>query len=81
MIDTKTANLLSQWFNNQLSAHSDDLADEMKGAEDGMVRATATVTFRRITGTKYQIKCKFKIPRESIETEDSFDLQLQLPGM
>lgn len=81
MIDEKTANLLSQWFSNQLLSHSEDIADEMKGAEDGQVKANASVTFRRIAGNKYQIKCKFKIPRESIETEDSFDMQLQLPGM
>jgi hypothetical protein len=81
MIDGKTAEMIGTWLSNQLQAHADDLTDELKGSEDGTLKVAATVAFRRIAGTKYGLKCKFSIPRQSIVTEDAFDLQLNLPGM
>jgi hypothetical protein len=81
MIDQKTAEMIGTWLSNQLQAHSEDLSDELKGSEDGTLKVAATVAFKRIAGTKYGLKCKFSIPRQSIVTEDTFDLQLSLPGM
>jgi hypothetical protein len=81
MIDPKTADMIGTWLSNQLQAHADDLSDELKGSEDGTLKVAASIGFRRIAGTKYGMKCKFSIPRQSIVTEDSFDLQLNLPGM
>ena len=81
MIDSKTADMIGTWLSNQLQAHAEDLSDELKGSDDGTLKAAAAISFRRIAGTKYGMKCKFSIPRQSIVAEDSFDLQLNLPGM
>jgi hypothetical protein len=81
MIDGKTADMIGTWLSNQLQSHSDDLSDELKGSEDGTLKVAASIAFRRIAGTKYGMRCKFSIPRQSIVTEDVFDLQLNLPGM
>jgi hypothetical protein len=81
MIDKATADMIGMWLSNQLQSHADDLSDELKGSEDGTLKAAASISFKRIAGTKYGLKCKFSIPRQSIVTEDSFDLQLNLPGM
>jgi len=81
MIDSKTADMIGQWLSNQLQSHSEDLSDELKGSEDGTLKVAASIGFRRIAGSKYGMKCKFSIPRQSIVAEDSFDLQLNLPGM
>jgi len=78
MIDSKTADMIGQWLSNQLQAHSEDLSDELKGSEDGTLKVAASIAFKRIAGTKYGMKCKFSIPRQSIVTEDVFDLQLPL---
>jgi hypothetical protein len=81
MIDGKTAEMIGTWLSNQLQAHSEDLSDELNGSEDGTLKVAATVAFRRIAGSKYGMKCKFSIPRQSIVTEDVFDIQMNLPGM
>ena len=79
MFNAATAKMLGTWLENQLSTHEEDIAGEMRTSEDGRVRVTATISWRRITGDKAQIKARFKVPRESIEVEDVFDTQLQLP--
>ena len=81
MIVSSQADMIGQWLSNQLQAHSEDLSDELKGSEDGTLKVAAAISFKRIAGTKYGLKCKFSIPRQSIVTEASFDLQLTLPGM
>lgn len=81
MIETAQAHMLGIWLENQPLSHAEDLSDELKGSEDGIVKVSATIAFRRVSGSKFQIKCKFKIPRDSIEVEDVFDAQMTIPGM
>jgi hypothetical protein len=52
------------------------------GSEDGTLKVAAAIQFRRIgQSDKFSLRCKFSIPRQSIVTEDTFDLQIKLPGM
>jgi hypothetical protein len=81
MIDGKTADMIGTWLSNQLKAHSEDLSDELKGSEDGTLKVAASIAFKRIAGSKYGMKCKFSIPRQSITDESVFDIQMNLPGM
>ena len=81
MIEKATADMIGQWLSNQIQSHNEDLADELKGSEDGTLKVSAQIAFKQIGGNKYGLKCKFRIPRQSIEAEDSFDLQINLPGM
>ena len=82
MIEKSTADMIGTWLSNQIQSHNEDLADELKGSEDGTLKVTASIQFKQIgQSSKFAVKCKFSIPRQSITTEDVFDLQISLPGM
>ena len=82
MIEKNTADMIGTWLSNQIQSHDSDMTDELRGSEDGTLKVGASIQFKQIgQSAKFAVRCKFSIPRQSITTEDSFDLQLSLPGM